>query len=148
MVVTTSWYLALAAALFSMGAVGLLTRRNPLIQFRHAIPCATGAIVPHQALQAVGRFVQSPGITLPLGLHKTLPHCSRLFLENANEFTHQQLITDTVSKSVRIKDLLIRFLPVALHLSRFALGNPLPRGGITHRSSSTPKALHHPVEFV
>ena len=31
MVVTTSWYLALAAVLFSMGAVGLLTRRNPLI---------------------------------------------------------------------------------------------------------------------
>ena len=33
MVVTTSWYLALAAILFSMGAVGLLTRRNPLIMF-------------------------------------------------------------------------------------------------------------------
>ena len=33
MVVTTSWYLALAAVLFSMGAVGLLTRRNPLIMF-------------------------------------------------------------------------------------------------------------------
>ena len=31
MVVTTSWYLTLAAILFSMGAVGLLTRRNPLI---------------------------------------------------------------------------------------------------------------------
>ena len=31
MVVTTSWYLALAAVLFSMGAVGLLVRRNPLI---------------------------------------------------------------------------------------------------------------------
>ena len=33
MVVTTSWYLTLAAILFSMGAVGLLTRRNPLIMF-------------------------------------------------------------------------------------------------------------------
>ena len=33
MVVTTSWYLILAAILFSMGAVGLLTRRNPLIMF-------------------------------------------------------------------------------------------------------------------
>ena len=33
MVVTTTWYLALAAVLFSMGAVGLLTRRNPLVMF-------------------------------------------------------------------------------------------------------------------
>ena len=29
MVVTTSWYLALGAVLFSLGAVGLLIRRNP-----------------------------------------------------------------------------------------------------------------------
>ncbi|MEE3103879.1 MAG: NADH-quinone oxidoreductase subunit K, partial [Actinomycetota bacterium] len=33
MVVTTSWYLTLAAVLFTMGAVGLLTRRNPLVMF-------------------------------------------------------------------------------------------------------------------
>ena len=33
MVVTTSWYLALAAVLFSLGSVGLLTRRNPLVMF-------------------------------------------------------------------------------------------------------------------
>ena len=33
MVVTTGWYLALGAALFSMGAVGLLVRRNPLVMF-------------------------------------------------------------------------------------------------------------------
>ena len=33
MVVTTSWYLALGAVLFSLGAVGLLTRRNPLVMF-------------------------------------------------------------------------------------------------------------------
>ena len=33
MVVTTSWYLALGAVLFSIGAVGLLTRRNPLVMF-------------------------------------------------------------------------------------------------------------------
>ncbi len=33
MIVTTGWYLALGAALFSMGAVGLLVRRNPLVMF-------------------------------------------------------------------------------------------------------------------
>ena len=33
MVVTTSWYLTLAAVLFTMGAVGLLSRRNPLVMF-------------------------------------------------------------------------------------------------------------------
>ena len=33
MVVTTSWYLALGAVLFSLGAVGLLIRRNPLVMF-------------------------------------------------------------------------------------------------------------------
>jgi len=33
MVVTTTWYLLLAAVLFSLGAVGLLTRRNPLVMF-------------------------------------------------------------------------------------------------------------------
>ena len=33
MVVTTSWYLALGAELFSLGAVGLLIRRNPLVMF-------------------------------------------------------------------------------------------------------------------
>ncbi len=31
--VTASWYLILAAALFNIGAVGLLVRRNPLIMF-------------------------------------------------------------------------------------------------------------------
>ena len=31
--VTASWYLVLAAALFTIGAVGLLVRRNPLIMF-------------------------------------------------------------------------------------------------------------------
>ena len=31
--VTASWYLVLAAALFAIGAVGLLVRRNPLIMF-------------------------------------------------------------------------------------------------------------------
>ncbi len=31
--VTASWYLILAAALFTIGAVGLLVRRNPLIMF-------------------------------------------------------------------------------------------------------------------
>ena len=31
--VTTSWYLALGAVLFTMGAVGLLVRRNPLVMF-------------------------------------------------------------------------------------------------------------------
>ena len=30
---TTGWYLALAAALFVIGAVGLLVRRNPLVMF-------------------------------------------------------------------------------------------------------------------
>ena len=33
MVVTTSWYLALGAVLVSLGAVGLLIRRNPLVMF-------------------------------------------------------------------------------------------------------------------
>ncbi len=33
MMVTTSWYLVLGAVLFSLGAVGLLTRRNPLVMF-------------------------------------------------------------------------------------------------------------------
>ena len=33
MVVTTTWYLALGAVLFSLGAVGLLIRRNPLVMF-------------------------------------------------------------------------------------------------------------------
>ena len=33
MVVPTTWYLLLAAVLFSLGAVGLLTRRNPLVMF-------------------------------------------------------------------------------------------------------------------
>jgi NADH-quinone oxidoreductase subunit K len=30
---TTTWYLVLAALLFSIGAVGLLVRRNPLVMF-------------------------------------------------------------------------------------------------------------------
>jgi len=30
---TTSWFLVLAAALFSIGTVGLLVRRNPLVMF-------------------------------------------------------------------------------------------------------------------
>ena len=33
MVPTTGWYLGLAAALFVIGAVGLLVRRNPLVMF-------------------------------------------------------------------------------------------------------------------
>ena len=33
MTVTTSWYLALAAVVFAIGAVGLLIRRNPLVMF-------------------------------------------------------------------------------------------------------------------
>jgi len=33
MEVTTSWYLALGAVLFTIGAVGLLVRRNPLVMF-------------------------------------------------------------------------------------------------------------------
>ena len=31
--VTTEWYLALSAVLFSIGTVGLLVRRNPLVMF-------------------------------------------------------------------------------------------------------------------
>ena len=31
--VTPAWYLALGAALFAIGAVGLLVRRNPLVMF-------------------------------------------------------------------------------------------------------------------
>ncbi|MYI56109.1 MAG: NADH-quinone oxidoreductase subunit K, partial [Acidimicrobiia bacterium] len=31
--VGTGWYLALAAVVFALGAVGLLVRRNPLIMF-------------------------------------------------------------------------------------------------------------------
>jgi NADH-quinone oxidoreductase subunit K len=31
--VTPAWYLTLGAALFSIGAVGLLVRRNPLVMF-------------------------------------------------------------------------------------------------------------------
>jgi NADH-quinone oxidoreductase subunit K len=30
---STDWYLALSAALFAIGAVGLLVRRNPLVMF-------------------------------------------------------------------------------------------------------------------
>jgi len=30
---TTSWYLVLAAVVFTIGAVGLLVRRNPLVMF-------------------------------------------------------------------------------------------------------------------
>ncbi|MGH9244522.1 MAG: NADH-quinone oxidoreductase subunit NuoK [Acidimicrobiales bacterium] len=30
---TTTWYLVLAAILFTVGAVGLLVRRNPLVMF-------------------------------------------------------------------------------------------------------------------
>jgi NADH-quinone oxidoreductase subunit K len=30
---TTTWYLLLGAALFGLGAVGLLVRRNPLVMF-------------------------------------------------------------------------------------------------------------------
>ena len=33
MAVTPTWYLALGAILFTIGAVGLLIRRNPLIMF-------------------------------------------------------------------------------------------------------------------
>ncbi len=33
LVITTSYYLALSAMLFVMGAVGVLVRRNPLIMF-------------------------------------------------------------------------------------------------------------------
>ena len=33
MEITANWYLFLAAALFSLGAVGLLIRRNPLVMF-------------------------------------------------------------------------------------------------------------------
>jgi NADH-quinone oxidoreductase subunit K len=32
-VVTDTWYLMLSAALFTLGAVGLLVRRNPLVMF-------------------------------------------------------------------------------------------------------------------
>ncbi len=32
-VLTTSWYLVLSAVIFSIGAVGLLVRRNPLVMF-------------------------------------------------------------------------------------------------------------------
>jgi NADH-quinone oxidoreductase subunit K len=31
--VTASWYLVLAAGLFTLGAIGLLVRRNPIIMF-------------------------------------------------------------------------------------------------------------------
>lgn len=30
---TTTWYLVLASILFTMGAIGVLTRRNPLVMF-------------------------------------------------------------------------------------------------------------------
>ena len=33
MVPTTTWYLVLSALLFSIGAVGVLVRRNPLVMF-------------------------------------------------------------------------------------------------------------------
>ena len=33
MAVTESWYLVLGALLFSIGAVGLMVRRNPLVMF-------------------------------------------------------------------------------------------------------------------
>lgn len=33
MEVTTGWYLALGAVLFTIGAMGLLIRRNPLVMF-------------------------------------------------------------------------------------------------------------------
>src|SRR5215210_7689432 len=33
MEVTDTWYVVLAAALFTIGAVGLLVRRNPLVMF-------------------------------------------------------------------------------------------------------------------
>lgn len=33
MEVTTGWYLALGAVLFTIGALGLLVRRNPLVMF-------------------------------------------------------------------------------------------------------------------
>ena len=33
MEVTTTWYLVLAAVLFTIGAVGVLIRRNPLVLF-------------------------------------------------------------------------------------------------------------------
>lgn len=33
MVVTTTWYLVLSALLFTIGGVGLLVRRNPLVMF-------------------------------------------------------------------------------------------------------------------
>jgi NADH-quinone oxidoreductase subunit K len=33
MEVTTGWYLALGAVLFTIGAIGLLVRRNPLVMF-------------------------------------------------------------------------------------------------------------------
>lgn len=33
MVVTETWYLVLSAGLFSIGLVGLLVRRNPLVMF-------------------------------------------------------------------------------------------------------------------
>jgi NADH-quinone oxidoreductase subunit K len=33
MEVTTTWYLVLGAVLFTIGAVGLLIRRNPLVMF-------------------------------------------------------------------------------------------------------------------
>ncbi|MBT3248507.1 MAG: NADH-quinone oxidoreductase subunit NuoK [Actinobacteria bacterium] len=33
MEVTTTWYLVLGAVLFTLGTVGVLTRRNPLVMF-------------------------------------------------------------------------------------------------------------------
>lgn len=33
MEITTNWYLFLSAALFSIGSIGLLIRRNPLVMF-------------------------------------------------------------------------------------------------------------------
>lgn len=33
MIVTATWYLVLSAALFTIGAIGLMVRRNPLVMF-------------------------------------------------------------------------------------------------------------------
>jgi len=56
--VATGWYLALAAVVFALGAVGLLVRRNPLIMFM-CVELMLNAV--NLTFVAFGRDLADPG---------------------------------------------------------------------------------------
>ena len=60
---TTTWYLLLAAALFSIGVVGVLVRRNPLVLFM-CVELMLNAV--NLTFVALSRHISSPTADNPL----------------------------------------------------------------------------------